>query len=30
VPTPQTCDAAEARIKEGLDTVDWYFTTRML
>lgn len=30
VPTPQTCDAADARMKEGLDTVDWYFTTRML
>lgn len=30
VPTPQTCDAAEARMQEGLDTVDWYFTTKML
>lgn len=30
VPTPQTCDAANARMQEGLDTVDWYFTTRML
>lgn len=30
VPTPQTCDAADARMQEGLDTVDWYFTTKML
>lgn len=30
VPTPQTCDAAEARMQEGLNTVDWYFTTKML
>lgn len=30
VPTPQTTDAADARMTEGLDTVDWYFTTRML
>ena len=30
VPTPQTCDAADARMNEGLDTVDWYFTTKML
>ena len=30
VPTPQTTEAADARMKEGLTTVDWYFTTRML
>ncbi len=30
VPTPQTCDAADARMQEGLNTVDWYFTTKML
>ena len=30
VPTPQTTDAADARMTEGLDTVDWYFTTKML
>lgn len=30
VPAPQTCDAAEARMQEGLNTVDWYFTTKML
>lgn len=30
VPTPQTNDAAEARMNEGLNTVDWYFTTKML
>jgi peroxiredoxin (alkyl hydroperoxide reductase subunit C) len=30
VPTPQTSDAAEARMTEGFDTVDWYFSTRDL
>jgi len=30
VPTPQTTDAADARMTEGLETVDWYFTTKML
>ncbi|WP_068300362.1 peroxiredoxin [Pararhodobacter sp. CCB-MM2] len=30
VPTPQTCDAADARMQEGLNTVDWYFSTKML
>jgi peroxiredoxin (alkyl hydroperoxide reductase subunit C) len=30
VPTPQTSDAADARMTEGLNTVDWYFTTKML
>jgi peroxiredoxin (alkyl hydroperoxide reductase subunit C) len=30
VPTPQTTEAADARMEEGLTTVDWYFTTKML
>jgi len=30
VPTPQTTQAAEARMAEGLDTIDWYFSTKML
>jgi peroxiredoxin (alkyl hydroperoxide reductase subunit C) len=30
VPTPQTADAAEARLSEGYDTKDWYFSTRAL
>lgn len=30
VPTPQTTDAAEARMHEGLQTKDWYFSTRAL
>ncbi|WP_425053397.1 peroxiredoxin [Psychromarinibacter sp. S121] len=30
VPTPATPDAAEARLGEGYDTVDWYFSTRHL
>jgi peroxiredoxin (alkyl hydroperoxide reductase subunit C) len=30
VPTPQTVDAAEARMTEGFDTKDWYFSTRRL
>lgn len=30
VPTPQTTDAAEARMHEGLQTRDWYFSTRAL
>ena len=30
VPTPATPDAAMARIEEGYDTVDWYFSTRSL
>jgi peroxiredoxin (alkyl hydroperoxide reductase subunit C) len=30
VPTPQTTDAAEARMGEGFDTKDWYFSTRSL
>jgi len=30
VPTPQTTDAAEARLSEGYDTKDWYFSTRSL
>jgi len=30
VPTPQTTDAAEARMGEGFETTDWYFSTRSL
>jgi peroxiredoxin (alkyl hydroperoxide reductase subunit C) len=30
VPTPQTADAAEARLGEGFDTKDWYFSTKSL
>ncbi|MBR2657395.1 MAG: peroxiredoxin [Loktanella sp.] len=30
VPTPQTTQAADARMGEGLDTVDWYFSTKTL
>jgi peroxiredoxin (alkyl hydroperoxide reductase subunit C) len=30
VPTPQTVDAAEARMAEGYETKDWYFSTRAL
>jgi peroxiredoxin 2/4 len=30
VPTPQTTEAAEARMHEGHNTVDWYFSTRAL
>ncbi|QFS84028.1 Selenocysteine-containing peroxiredoxin PrxU [Roseivivax sp. THAF40] len=30
VPTPQTADAAEARMAEGFETKDWYFSTRSL
>ena len=30
VPTPQTVEAAEARLSEGYDTKDWYFSTRAL
>ena len=30
VPTPQTAQAAEARMGEGYDTVDWYFSTKTL
>lgn len=30
VPTPQTTQDADARMAEGLDTVDWYFTTKTL
>lgn len=30
VPTPQTADAAEARMTEGFDTKDWYFSTKSL
>jgi peroxiredoxin (alkyl hydroperoxide reductase subunit C) len=30
VPTPQTADAAEARMSEGYDTKDWYFSTKPL
>ncbi|MGH1414072.1 MAG: peroxiredoxin [Pelagimonas sp.] len=28
VPTPQTTDAAEARLSEGYKTKDWYFSTK--
>ena len=30
VPTPQTAEAAEARLSEGYETKDWYFSTRSL
>ncbi|MCI4664704.1 MAG: peroxiredoxin [Neomegalonema sp.] len=30
VPTPQTSEAAEARMGEGYETVDWYFSTKRL
>lgn len=30
VPPPQTTDAAEARMSEGFETVDWYFSTKTL
>jgi len=30
VPTPQTTAAAEARLSEGYDTKDWYFSTKSL
>lgn len=30
VPTPQTTDAAEARMSEGYETTDWYFSTKAL
>jgi len=30
VPTPKTPEEAIARVSEGLNTVDWYFTTRSL
>jgi peroxiredoxin (alkyl hydroperoxide reductase subunit C) len=30
VPTPQTTDAAEARLSEGYETTDWYFSTKAL
>lgn len=30
VPTPQTADAANARMSEGYATKDWYFSTRAL
>jgi peroxiredoxin (alkyl hydroperoxide reductase subunit C) len=30
VPTPQTSDAAEARMSEGFETKDWYFSTKSL
>jgi peroxiredoxin (alkyl hydroperoxide reductase subunit C) len=30
VPPPQTVEAAEARIAEGYETADWYFSTRAL
>jgi peroxiredoxin (alkyl hydroperoxide reductase subunit C) len=30
MPTPQTTDAAEARMGEGFETTDWYFSTRTL
>lgn len=30
VPTPQTASAANARMREGYETVDWYFSTRAL
>ncbi len=30
VPTPQTTDAAEARMSEGYETKDWYYSTRAL
>ncbi|TYC63029.1 peroxiredoxin [Stappia sp. BW2] len=30
VPTPQTTDAADARMNEGYQTKDWYFSTRAI
>lgn len=30
VPTPQTAAAAEARMSEGFETKDWYFSTKSL
>lgn len=30
VPTPQTADAAKARMSEGFETKDWYFSTKSL
>lgn len=30
VPTPQTAEAAEARMSEGFETKDWYFSTKSL
>ena len=30
VPTPQTAAEAEARLSEGYDTTDWYFSTRAI
>ena len=30
VPTPQTAEAAEARLSEGFDTKAWYYSTRSL
>lgn len=30
VPTPQTIEAAEARMNEGFETIDWYYSTRSL
>ena len=30
VPTPQTAADAEARLSEGYDTTDWYFSTRAI
>ncbi|MEE4186960.1 MAG: peroxiredoxin [Roseobacter sp.] len=30
VPTPQTAAAAKARMSEGYDTKDWYFSTKSL
>jgi peroxiredoxin (alkyl hydroperoxide reductase subunit C) len=30
VPPPQTAAAAEARMAEGFDTTDWYFSTKQL
>lgn len=30
VPPPKTYEAAKARKDEGQDTVDWYFSTRVL
>lgn len=30
VPTPPTPEAAQARVGEGYNTVDWYFSTRAL
>jgi peroxiredoxin (alkyl hydroperoxide reductase subunit C) len=30
VPPPKTAEAAEKRASEGYDTVDWYYSTKML